>query len=158
MFDMKKITPREMNWINKGYIKNLSYNRFEAKAKDSYFLAVSDENFEFSNTISLNSKDFSIIVSISEKTFISVSIDENISIVSSNNGYITETFLDKKYIENNDSINISIHRDVDNFSFYIDKDLIAKTTLPAAKDAISFGYYFNNKDFIKITNFLYIKK
>jgi len=158
MFDMKKITPREMNWINKGYIKNLSYNRFEAKADDSYFLAVSDENFEFSNTLSLNSKDFSIIVSISEKTFISVTIKDNLSIISSINGYITQTFLDKKYLENKDKIDISIQRDVDNFSFYIDKDLIAKTTLPAAKDAISFGYYFNNKDFIKITNFLYLKK
>ena len=156
--DMKKITPREMTWINKGNIKNLSYNRFEAKGRNSCFLAVSDENFEVSNTVSLNSRNYSFIVSITERSYFSLNIGDSLSVTTSINNYKSETNIDNKYIDNKKTIEIKLERVSNSFSFYIDNIFITKATLPSSKEAISFGYYFNNSEFIKVTDFLYIKK
>lgn len=155
---MKKVTTRELKWINKGYIKKLSYNKFEAKGKNSFFYCVSDENFTLSFSSNPKAKNYSFIISISDKTFYSLNFNENISIVTSINGYKTETFIDKDFIKNPDKFNIKIERNSNCFNLFIDEKFLSSATLPAAMDAISFDYLFNNKEFIEINDFLYIKK
>lgn len=155
---MKKITPREMNWINKGKIKSLSYNRFEAKGDDSYFLAVSDENFEFNSSISLKHRNISLIVSITEKTFFSLDFNNEISVTTSFNGYKTITNVINKSFNNKEMLKTKLIREKDTFSFFIEDTLISKATLPAAKDAISFGYYLTNNEFVDVKDIIYLKK
>ncbi len=155
---MKKITPREMKWINKGYIKSLSYNRFEAKGNDSYFLAVSDEDFEFINSLSLKNKNVSLIISITEKTFFSLNIEKEAFITTSINGFQSIVNLNSSIYDNKDYLQIKIIREKESFSFLIEDELVSKATLPAASNAISFGYHFTNNEFVKVRDILYIKK
>ena len=155
---MKKITPREMKWINKGNIKSLSYNRFEAKGNDSYFLAISDEDFEFNSSISLKNRNVSLVVSITEKTFFSLDLNNEIFITTSFSGYKSKTKINSSFFETKDFLKTKLLRELDTFSFFIEDTLIAKATLPAAKDAISFGYYFTNNEYIEVKDILYVKK
>jgi hypothetical protein len=155
---MKKITPREMKWINKGFIKSLSYNRFEAKGNDSYFLAVSDEDFEFISSVSLLNRNVSLIISITEKTFFSLNIEKDAFITISINGFKSIVNLNSSIYDNKDYLKIKIVREKDSFSFFIEDELISKATLPASLDAISFGYCFTNNEFVKVKDILYIKK
>lgn len=155
---MKKITAREFKWINKGVIKNLTYNKFYAKGNNSYFLAVSNEDFEVTSSLSLENRDYSFIVSITDKTFFSLNVNNNLSITTSIRGYKSNTNVDSKYLKDRDTLNVKLKRENESFSFFINDILISSATLPASKDAVSFGFYFNNKEFTQVSNFSYIKK
>lgn len=155
---MKKITPREMKWINKGKYRNLGYNRIEAKGNNSYFYAISNEDFTFKSNHYLNNKDYSIYISISDITYIKLNINDDLSITTSIKGYKVETSIEKNNYINLDNIIISINRVNDNFEILVNESTILKTNLPAAKDAVTFGFLFNNEHFVKIDNIQYIKK
>lgn len=155
---MKKITTREMKWINKGKYKNLSYNRIEATGKNSYFYAISDENFSFSSSHQLTNKNYSIYISISDITYIKFDIQENPIIIISIKGYESKTVISNNSLNYNDKINITLERNKNSFSFIIQDKKISEISLPAAEKAITFGFLFNNNDFAKINDIKYRKK
>ncbi len=154
---MKRITVREMKWINKGNYKNLSYDTIEAKGKNSFLYAISDENFTFKSTHYKTENNYSLYIPISDITFIKFDLNTSLFLTTSIKGYkVVNNF---SSILNNDeqSFSLSINREADNINISINDTIISKVNLPAAKKAISFGFLFNNKDFVKIDKIKYDK-
>ena len=154
---MKKITPREMKWINKGNYKNLSYNRIEAKGKNSFLYAISDEDFSFSSTHQLNNNNYSIFVSISDITYIKLNIQKNPVLIISIKGSESKTIINNNSYNIENKINITLVRKKNSFYLTIEDQKISEISLPAANDAISFGFLFNNNEFAKINDIKYLK-
>lgn len=155
---MKKITLREMKWINKGKYKSLSYNKIEAKGNNSFLYGISNEDFIFSSSHKLTSQNYSLYISITDKTFIKLDINNNLILNISINGYESNTIINNENIINYNSLLIEIEREQNNIKLKINNIFISSVYLPAAMDAISFGFLFNNKEFVEISDVKYSKK
>lgn len=160
---MKKPTIREMKWLNKGFVKGHSYNRFIAKADDSLFLTESDESFELTCSIKQSSVDQGFIVSLTDLTYFSIAISEQIKITTSIKGYSSTVYFDiAQYLNNKSFTEFKMDRQEDTIRYYLkNKDgyqQVAQATLNGAKDAISFGFFLNSNIEMTVEDFSYIRK
>lgn len=157
---MKKPTIREMRWIDKGFIKNFSYNRFEAKANNSLFITESNENFEVTCKILKTSSDQGFVINVTPQTYFSITISQEIKINTSIKGYSSTTYLNNtQYLDNNLFVQFKIVRIDNSFSFFLwNKDhyqLISNAKLNGANNAISFGFIMKNNIYLKVEDFYY---
>jgi hypothetical protein len=157
---MKKPTIREMKWQNTGFIKNHSYNRFEAKANDSLFLVESDEQFEVSCKIKQTSTNQGFLTSLTQKTFFSIAISDNIEVTTSIKGYSSTVFFDiTQYLDEQAFVQFKMERLENCFSYYLKSNneykLVAKATLNGSSDAISFGFYMKDNIYLQVEDFFY---
>ena len=154
---MKRITVREMKWINKGNYRNLKYDRIEAKGNDSFLYAISDENFNFYSTHYITENEYSLYIPISDITFIKFDLNTSLSLTTSIKGYKVVNNFSNLIKDLDESFSLSLKREEDYIYIFINDYMISKVNLPAAKNAISFGFLFNNKEFVKIDNIKYNK-
>ena len=154
---MKRITVREMKWINKGNYRNLKYDRIEAKGNDSFLYAISDENFNFYSTHYKTENEYSLYIPISDITFIKFDLNKTLTLTTSIKGYISVNNYSNLIKDLDESFSLSLKREEDYIYIFINDYMISKVNLTAAKNAISFGFLFNNKEFVKIDNIKYNK-
>jgi hypothetical protein len=157
---MKKPTIREMKFLNNGFIKNHSYNSFEAKAKDSLFLLESDERFDVSCKIHKTAVNQGFTVSLTPQTFFSIAISDRVKVTTSIKGCSSTVFFDiTQYIDEQSFVQFKMVRKDNNFSYYLksknEYQVVAKAALNGASDAISFGFFMKDNTFLKVEDFYY---
>lgn len=157
---MKKPTIREMNWLGTGYIKNYSYNRFEAKAKNSLFLVESDEKFSVMCEIKQTTANQGFITSLTPNTFFSIAISDSIEITTSIKGYSSSVFFDiAQYLDEKSFVNFRMDRNNNCISYYLKSNneykLVGKAKLNGSNDAISFGFFMKDDTYLQVENFSY---
>ena len=160
---MKKPTIREMKWLNKGFVKSYSYNRFTAKADDALFLVESDESFELTCSIKQSSVDQGFIVSLTDQTYFSMAVSEQVKITTSIKGYSSTVYFDiTQYLNNKTFVEFKMDRKENTIIYFLkNKDgyqQVAQATLNGTEDAISFGFFLNSNIEMTIENFSYIRK
>lgn len=160
---MKKPTIREMRWTNKGFIKSHSYNKFESKAQDSMFLGESDEDFEITCSIKQSKNEQGFIICLTDSTYFSILVTDNIVINTSIKGYKTKCNIPiTPFLDNNEYIKLKVVRNCDEIEYYLELqskyEFIAKSILPGAKLALSFGFVFKNNEILSVQDFYYNKK
>lgn len=146
---MKKPTLREMRWINKGIEEHKSYNKITAKADDAILASTSNEDFIITCSVEKNQAKHGLIISHTEKTFCSISANEKIEVILSNNSFQSSFNLSgNEFLKENRYYNFQIKRNKDSFLFQVQMDQeyidIANISLPGCLDAITFGLFFKN--------------
>lgn len=159
---MKKPTIREMEWLNKGFIKSHSYNRFEAKSQDSLFLLASDERFDVNFNIKKTTENQGFIIRLTPQTFFSIAISDRIKVTTSIKGYSSTVFFDSfKYLDEKSFAKFKLERRGNNFSYLLknqnEYEIVANARLNGAEDAISFGFFMKDNTLLKVEEFYYTK-